>query len=218
LAGWKIKDDGTNPFIITAGIFLNADEYLVICKNKDSFISEYSSINSVGNLEYGLSKRGDILKIYNDEDLLIDMFEYKIVFPWPESESALSLIDYSLDNTFPGNWQNTENRMTPGLPNDIVIASKEKTGLSLSITLFDAFPNPFSIYSTISYEIKQKEYVQINLFATNGQLMKNLVSEEQESGYYSLMLKGEFLNNGVYYYSMQTTESSITKKIIVLKR
>jgi len=218
LSGWKITDDGTNPYIIPAGIFLDSDEYLVICKNRDSFISEYSSIYSVGDLEYGLSKRGDILKLYNEENQLIDKFEYKIVFPWPESGSALSLIDYNLDNTFPGNWQNTENRMTPGMPNDIIIVSEEKTGLPSSITLFDAFPNPFSNYSTISYEIHQKGHVQINLFDTNGKLIKTLVSEEQESGHYSVMLNGELLSNGVYYYSMQTSESSITKKIIVLKR
>ncbi len=217
LSEWKITDDGTNPFIMPIGTSLDPDEYLVICKNESSFISEYGSIPSIGNLEYGLSKRGDILMLYNDEDLLIDMFEYKVVYPWPESVSALSLIDCNLDNTFPGNWQNTEARMTPGMPNDIEAESIEETGSPSTTTLFDAFPNPLSNYSTIPYKIDHKEYVQINLFDTNGRLIKKLVSKEQESGHYSVMLNGELLNNGVYYYSLQTLESSITKKIIVIK-
>jgi hypothetical protein len=217
LSNWQLIDDGNEPFIFPQGSELNSVEYLVVCKDIEDFKEKYNSTTAIGDFSFGLSKRGDQVDLYNDSSQLIDHIEYKVVYPWPLSGNSISLTDPLQENRLSNFWQNTENRKTPGAQNDIVISSGIPIPESLSFTMHDAYPNPFTSLTTIHYELTREENVVINLFDTNGRLLRCLVNAVHEPGSYTTRISGAELGNGVYYCVMQCDEGSSTKKIVHIK-
>jgi hypothetical protein len=217
LSNWQLTDDGNEPFIFPPGIELNSHGYLVVCRDIEGFREKYNSTTAIGDFSFGLSKRGDQISLYNDSGQLIDHIEYKVVYPWPVSGNSISLSDPMQDNTLSIFWQNTESRKTPGAQNDIDIPSGIPIPESLSFTMHDAYPNPFTSLTTIYYELSREENVVINLFDSNGRLLRCLVDAEHEPGLYSTQISGAELVNGVFYCVMQCSEGTFSKKIVHFK-
>jgi len=217
LSNWQLSDDGNEPFIFPQGSELNSGEYLVVSRDIEDFNEKYHSTIAIGNFSFGLSKRGDQVYLYNDSGQLIDHIEYKVVYPWPLSANSISLTDPLQENRLSHYWQNTESRKTPGAQNNIVIPSGFPRPESLSFTMHDAYPNPFSRYTTISYELSREEHVVINLFDTNGRLLRCLVDAVHKPGSYATRISGAELGNGIYYCVMHCEEGSSTKKIVHFK-
>lgn len=217
LSSWQLIDNDDEPFIFPTGIELNADEYLVVCNDIEDFQAIYSSVTAIGNFNFGLSKRGDQLFLYNDSGQLIDQIEYKVVYPWPVSGNSISLIDPMDNNNQANYWQNSEDRKTPGTQNDIVVPSGVKIPESLSFTKLDAYPNPFTNFTTINYELEEVDHVVINLYDIHGRLVKNLIDSRHEPGSFTTTVTGAELGYGVYYIVMQCSVGIYANKIVHLK-
>ena len=87
---------------------------------------------------------------------------------------------------------------------------------------FGAFPNPFNPNTTIKYYIPRKAYVNITIYDMIGNVIKNLVNENQNYGYKSVQWnatnnQGEPVSAGVYFYRIQAGDYVDTKKMIFLK-
>ena len=121
------------------------------------------------------------------------------------------------DNSLSNSWQNTENRKTPGAQNDIIITSSVSFPESLSFTLHDPYPNPFTSLTTIYYKLTREESVVINLYESQGRLVSCLVNADHEPGTYSTSISGAELENGVYYCVMECLEGLMTKKLVYIK-
>jgi hypothetical protein len=80
------------------------------------------------------------------------------------------------------------------------------------------FPNPAAGSSNISYEILKPANVSIFLKDINGKTV-SIIFENQmkEPGIHTLSFGTDFLNPGIYFVTVQTGLSSLTKKIVVLK-
>jgi hypothetical protein len=217
LTGWEIMDDDNSPFIFSPGTLLREGEFIVVCRDQNAFAAKYSNVESVGNIEFGLSKRGDEVSLYNDSGVLIDKLEYKVVYPWPDSKEAISLLNPDMNNMFPGNWQNTDDRKSPGSYNYIIHDNNNQEDPASAFTLYDAYPNPANNTTTINYELRQKDRIILNLFNSQAQLVSQLVNKEQLPGFYSTEVDGTFLGPGIYYYSLQSTLGKETKKIILYR-
>jgi hypothetical protein len=215
LTGWEITDEGNNPFIFPPGVILQQGEFIVVCRDQNAFAARYNKVKSIGNMEFGLSKRGDEIWLYNDSGILIDKLEYKVTYPWPDSEEAISLLNPDMNNTFSGNWQNTDDRKSPGSYNYIIHDNNNQEDPASAFTLYDAYPNPADHTTTINYELRQKDRIILNLFNSQAQLVYQLVNKEQLPGFYSMDVDGTFLRPGIYYYSLQSTLGNETKKIIL---
>jgi hypothetical protein len=166
LTGWEIMDDDNSPFIFSPGTLLREGEFIVVCRDQNAFAAKYSNVESVGNIEFGLSKRGDEVSLYNDSGVLIDKLEYKVVYPWPDSKEAISLLNPDMNNMFPGNWQNTDDRKSPGSYNYIIHDNNNQEDPASAFTLYDAYPNPANNTTTINYELRQKDRIILNLFTS----------------------------------------------------
>ncbi len=217
LSSWQLIDDGNEPFIFPQGSELISGEYLVVCRDIGNFKENYNSTTAIGDFSFGLSKRGDQVYLYNDSSQLIDHIEYKVVYPWPLSGNSISLTDPLQDNSLSNFWQNTESRKTPGAQNDVIIPSGFPTPETLSFTMHDAYPNPFTSFTTIYYELTREEKVVINLFDTNGRLLRCLADAVQKPGLYATRISGAELGNGVYYCVIYCAEGSSTRKIVHFK-
>jgi flagellar hook assembly protein FlgD len=84
------------------------------------------------------------------------------------------------------------------------------------------YPNPFNPTTGISYDIPEKADVFIGVYNVTGQLVKTLVNEEQDAGYYKVEWNGtdeadNKVSSGVYFYRMITDEYSDVKRMTLLK-
>jgi choice-of-anchor B domain-containing protein len=71
------------------------------------------------------------------------------------------------------------------------------------------YPNPFTAYTTLEYDVPSPQYVVLRVFNIKGQLVTTLVDEEQGAGYKSIIWdgtndNGDTVSSGVYFCQMYT--------------
>lgn len=81
----------------------------------------------------------------------------------------------------------------------------------------DNYPNPFNPVTTITYQIPEDEFVTIKVFDILGKEVATLVNENKSAGFYSINFNGTGLTSGVYIYTMQVKEITLSKKILLAK-
>jgi Domain of unknown function (DUF2341)/Kelch motif/Secretion system C-terminal sorting domain len=85
------------------------------------------------------------------------------------------------------------------------------------------YPNPFNPNTKISYRLKEKSFVKLMVYDTKGALIKVLVNETKESGYYETEFNAKGLASGTYFYRIEVIGNgknpvfSDMKKTILLK-
>ncbi len=90
-------------------------------------------------------------------------------------------------------------------------------------SLENNYPNPFNPSTVISYQLPVESNVDIRIYNTLGQLVKNLVSSVQSAGTHNAVFKVDNLSSGVYIYSIKAVsvdgrrQFSSVKKMMLLK-
>ena len=89
-------------------------------------------------------------------------------------------------------------------------------------SLHQNYPNPFNPVTTITFEVAKPEFVWLNVYDLNGNLIKNLINGKKAPGQYNVSWNGdnnakEKVAGGVYFYRIDTDSYSSTKKMILLK-
>jgi hypothetical protein len=83
--------------------------------------------------------------------------------------------------------------------------------------LFQNYPNPFNPSTLIKYSINQPSYVTLKVFDALGREVKTLASNYQNAGIYEVNFKTDNLSSGIYFYTLQSGNSRITKKMLLLR-
>jgi len=65
------------------------------------------------------------------------------------------------------------------------------------------YPNPFSTYTTIEYELETASRVFIRIFDSRGQLIKELLQSDQNKGLHKVLWNPDNLPCGIYHYRIQ---------------
>jgi len=153
LSDWEFKDE-ENTFLIPSGTTLNSGDYLVLTESIANFQDYYPSVSKVLTEEFGfgLSGGGELLRLYNPDEILVDKVEYTDDPPWPiEADGngpTLELKHPDLDNELAVNWSpSLYNYGTPGTENGSVI---DKFEISLRIYLEGAYESSSNMAGTIS--------------------------------------------------------------------
>jgi hypothetical protein len=99
---------------------------------------------------------------------------------------------------------------------------KDRIDLPKSISLAQNIPNPFGTGTKISYSLPEKSNVSLAIFDISGRLVKNLLEGEMEAGYHTLHWdgsdnKGDSISRGIYFYRLSTGNTTLTKKMVLLK-
>lgn len=84
------------------------------------------------------------------------------------------------------------------------------------------YPNPFNPNTTISFSISENQNVNLKIYNSKGQLVKNLVSERLSAGNHNVLWNGKDntgknVASGVYFYRMNTDKAKFTKKMLLMK-
>jgi hypothetical protein len=114
-------------------------------------------------------------------------------------------------NYFSGSCSNNKvlkaNETTPMVNENGVINKPKATDL------IRVYPNPFSVSTTISYELLTNDHITITVFNRMGETIKILADKMQAKGNYSLIwnardINGAPVEKGVYFISIKTNSTA----------
>jgi len=99
---------------------------------------------------------------------------------------------------------------------------KKVAGKEIALIKISNFPNPFNPITTIEYSIPEDNFVSINIYNTDGQLIKVLHEDKATAGSHTLQWNGtnnlgESVGSGQYYYQVVSGDYIDTKKMVLLK-
>jgi hypothetical protein len=86
-----------------------------------------------------------------------------------------------------------------------------------AFTLAQNYPNPFNPETSINYSLEFDSIVELSVFNSNGQLVKELLNQNQLTGSYNVNFDGSSLNSGIYFYRLTVNGESMTNKMILTK-
>ncbi len=88
----------------------------------------------------------------------------------------------------------------------------------IDFELSQNYPNPFNSETEIMLKLEKTSYVEINIFNTKGELVRNLVSRKISKGNHSFIFKADNLNSGMYFYMLNINGVyEMTHKMLYLK-
>ncbi|MBN2763404.1 MAG: T9SS type A sorting domain-containing protein, partial [Bacteroidales bacterium] len=88
--------------------------------------------------------------------------------------------------------------------------------VSNGFVLSQNFPNPFSLLTTISFEIPEKSFVSLKVRNLIGEEITELAGKEFLPGLYSVTFDASRLTRGIYYYTIKAKGFVQTKEMIIL--
>ncbi|MFA9388637.1 MAG: CotH kinase family protein [Prolixibacteraceae bacterium] len=214
VSAWKVKDaNDSHQFEISPETYIEANDYLVICRDKVMFSNFYSlNAKTLGNFDFGLSDTDDCVRLFDNKDYLIDSIAY--------SNSELdSTIAFSYQRFKKANlteWYNVNGIGTPLAANSKTPSSnKIKHNFNVADVL--VYPNPFSEQLSVVFLLPKSGTVNIRLLSQNGlELMHSSLFYKNEGQQLIELDNVAKLSPGVYIFVVQTEEYLTTRKVIKL--
>jgi hypothetical protein len=216
LSAWEIRDDDdAHRFELPSGTRLGAGEYLVICRNLEGFKVRFPEVlNSIGDLNYGLSSDSDCVRLFDNSGMLIDSVCYTSAAPWPAEPNgggpSLALGNPASDNAQAANWYASYPHGTPGRANDRI------TGLGEGIADadFSSYPNPFSGATTIRFRLQAPDAVRLGIYDVSGREVVSLVNGRLPSGYHEVVFDHRAAGAGILIARLSTSQGVLTRKLL----
>ncbi len=85
------------------------------------------------------------------------------------------------------------------------------------IFLSQNYPNPFNPTTQVDYAIPRREFVTLDVYNILGQKVATLFSGVRDQGNYAATFNGSQFASGVYFYRLTAGNSSMTKKLVLIK-
>lgn len=79
------------------------------------------------------------------------------------------------------------------------------------------YPNPFNPATRITFSINENKYIRLEIYDSIGRRVTTLLDQQLESGYHSVNFDATGLASGIYFYRIITNESTISKKMMLIK-
>ncbi len=229
ISNWIFKDsDNAHQFNLPANLSIESGEYLVLCRDSEVFANHFPQVkNFLGDFDFGLSSSGELIRLFDENNTLIDFVEYESSSPWPTEPNGngptLELKDPYFDNTMAENWYASFENGTPGAVNSTfynenILYSVPDLAQSKSLM---AYPNPFTDATNIQFKLSKSEHVSVIIYDLNGVRVDVLFNGRLSSGHHQFTWKGtNKIGNskpaGVYFIQFNTERSSSIKKLVLL--
>jgi hypothetical protein len=230
VGNWFLKDENDSlRFRFPAGIRMDSRGFLVVCGDSSAFDSKFPDIgNRIGNFDFGLNNGGELIRLYADDDHMIDSVHYDDGAPWPEGPDGngptLELKDPGTDNDLAQNWASSIRLYgTPGRPNSVLTGIEENGEKTDRFALYGNYPNPFNAATVIRYSIQEAEIVQLDIYNIKGQRIRSLVRQKMAEGEHDTVWDGTDENgigvsSGIYVFTLTTPKQSmLSGKMLLIK-
>jgi hypothetical protein len=223
ISDWKVMDeDDEHVFTLVSGQEIEPRGYLVVCENMDDFTAVHPEVdNIVGDLGFKFSNGGEVIRLYDQDEELIDSVRYDDVDPWPElpdgNGPTLELINPELNNDLPSSWTASVPLGSPGRINHTITALPEFENPDESgVHLFLNYPNPVSAVVTFSFSIDQPGNATLKIIDLIGKDVTTVLSANLSGGDHHIEYDVSPLPSGIYVYALQVDDRLIgTRKMIV---
>ncbi|MFA7057844.1 MAG: C25 family cysteine peptidase [Candidatus Cloacimonadales bacterium] len=170
--------------------------------------------------------------------------ENKIINPESKFDSLLAIIDLEYinlcienesDSTKTNNLQLIHKRREKyvsfidkkidqliNISNISMIDENQNDIAPITTRLFNNYPNPFNPETTISFDLPQRDKVELVVYNLKGQKVKSLINEEMDMGVHKIIWngtnnQGKEVASGVYYYRLSCGNYTKTNKMVLLK-
>ena len=102
------------------------------------------------------------------------------------------------------------------------IGVDEDINLPSEVSLGQNYPNPFNMKTGIDFAVPSPGHVSLELYDILGRQIKTLIDANLEPGYYTagwdgLDESGNPVSTGMYFYTLKTGDSRLSRKMLLLK-
>jgi len=140
-----------------------------------------------------------------DTTLQLDTLKANTKYYWRvEAFNASDTGDYSSVANFV-----TDDSIMTG----VKVAGEIPRGFALS----QNYPNPFNPSTVIGYQLPAVSHVTLKVYDVLGREAATLVNEKENAGYHTVTFNAGNLPSGLYFYRMQASNYSETKKLLLIK-
>ncbi|HCN36266.1 MAG TPA: hypothetical protein DIS94_00950, partial [Bacteroidetes bacterium] len=101
--------------------------------------------------------------------------------------------------------------------NSITSITNENEFTTGKFSLRQNYPNPFNPETNISFSLSRKGKTSLKVFDITGKEVMKLSDEELNEGYYTYKINMRNFPSGIYFYRLETGNSFISKKMILIK-
>ena len=91
------------------------------------------------------------------------------------------------------------------------------TTIPAGFELTQNYPNPFNPVTNIEFSVPASGIVKLTVFDVSGRSVTTLVNSKLQAGVYKVDFNAAELSSGIYFYTLESPEFSITKKMILVK-
>jgi len=228
LAGWTLKDAyDSHIFQFNVNTVLKGGSFLVICRDTTAFKSFFENdVNVVGNVDFKFGNSGDIVRIFDDSNNLVDSVYYENKAPWPigaaGNGATLELLNPDYDNSQVESWQSGKSYGTPGRKNDVYSTTDIKNSTDVQYSpdtfkLWQNYPNPFNPTTHIKYSVAKPGVVSLKIYNIQGQLVEKLVDKYQLPGVYYVAWSAKGRGSGIYLCQLRSKSFTATRKLTAIK-
>src|SRR5690606_9455402 len=217
LTGWKANgnmkkttDGGLNWITQTlpnGGIIITSSMLNISVINKDTIWGVGGYVGYPNSEQRGflfVTTNGGNNWLYQIPDTSIDIPRYFYVqFTDKKKGWAYSSAFYGVHTKVGGDTITTIQQISGNIPEQFKLDQN--------------YPNPFNTKTTISYELRIRDFVKLIVFDVTGRIVQELINQVQLPGTYQYTFDGSHLTSGIYFYKLQTDNFMDTKKMILVK-
>ncbi len=141
---------------------------------------------------------------------------------WPFDAHQYLLLNIAIESSITSSFTETEMEIDYVRVYEASTLSNQAETVPDHLGLLQNYPNPFNPVTTLRYELSKESFVNLTIYDMLGNVVKNIVSQNQNPGYKSIQWNsinnhGKPVSAGVYLYSIEAGEFRQTKKMILLK-
>ncbi len=97
------------------------------------------------------------------------------------------------------------------------IGDDGNSSLPDGFNLYQNYPNPFNPSTTISYDLPTRSVVNLSVYDILGRIVNEFDLGTKTAGNHSFTFDAKALSSGVYFYKIETDNSSAMKRMVLLK-
>jgi hypothetical protein len=208
MGGLYITDDLDNPY--KSQIPMYAPELTTVpAKGFILFWADGQPEQGVLHLGFRLSADGEqigLTQMSDNQTIFIDSLTYS---------NQTTDISYGRYIDGADNWYKFE-MATPGQSNVMPVLLPEEY-LPEMITLYQNYPNPFSLKTVISYHIPANVEVKLDVYDLTGRKIATLADEQQQAGRHEIEWNAEGIRPGIYLCELKAGQNRKIVKMVLLK-
>jgi len=91
------------------------------------------------------------------------------------------------------------------------------SSVPVDFSLSQNYPNPFNPSTKINYTLPKSDNVSLKIYNELGKEVSSLVDGFKNAGAYEITFNGNGLSSGIYFYKIQTSEFTATRKMLLIK-